>query len=291
MVKSMTGYGRAEQTADGRTVCVEMKSVNHRYLEITCRLPRTMLFLEDTIKGWVQQRVARGKVELFVTVEDEGVTPARVTVNHALAAAYAGAVQELAETYGLPADLTAADLARVPEVLTVHRPPEEEETLTAALRPVVERAIDAFLAMRQTEGERLAGDIREKLQGVLRLVEEIEAEAPKTQAAYRARLEEKLRELLTGPVDEQRLLTETALFADRVAVDEETVRLRSHLAQMESLLCGDEPAGRKLDFLMQEANREINTVGSKAQNTAVAHRVVAVKAELEKMREQIQNLE
>ncbi len=292
MVKSMTGYGRFEVIDGQRKITLELKSVNHKFFEFSCRVPRVMMFLEEPLKAYVQSRVARGKIDLFLTVEGESDAPALVTVNHSLAAGYVKAYQELAEQYNLPCNLTAESLARVPDVLTVHKPAEDEEHLWQVVKQAAAGAVDAFIAMREKEGARLKEDVLGRLSTIRDAVSKVEAESPKTVAAYRARLEEKMRELLEGAsVDEQRLLTETAVFADRVAVDEETVRLRCHCDQIETLLSGDEPVGRKLDFLMQEANREINTIGSKSQNTNIANIVVTVKAELEKIREQIQNLE
>lgn len=292
MVRSMTGYGRFEVTDGKRKITVELKSVNHKFFEFSCRVPRVMMFLEESLKAYVQSRVARGKIDLFLTVEGESDAPALVEVNHSLAAGYVQAYKELAETYNLPSNLTAEALARVPDVLTVHKPAEDEEHLWQVVQEAAAGAVDAFIAMREKEGLRLKEDVENRLEIIREAVAKIEAQTPQTVAAYRARLEEKMRELLDGAaVDEQRLLTETAVFADRVAVDEETVRLKCHLDHIASMLCGDEPVGRKLDFLMQEANREINTVGSKSQNTNIAEIVVVVKAELEKIREQIQNLE
>ena len=292
MVKSMTGYGRFEDIDSPRKISVELKSVNHKFFEFSCRVPRTMAFMEDKLKSYVQSRVARGKIDLYLSVEADNTAPATVEINHSLAAGYVKAYQELGETYGVPCHLTAETLARIPDVLTVTKAPEDEDALWAQVLSVTEKAVDGFIAMREQEGARLKEDVLNRLQTIREAVSKIEAESPKTVAAYRARLEEKMRELLdSATVDEGRLLTETAIFADRVAVDEETVRLKSHADQIEALLNGDGPVGRKLDFLMQEANREINTIGSKSQNTNIANIVVEVKAELEKIREQIQNLE
>ncbi len=292
MVKSMTGYGRFEDTDSPRKISVELKSVNHKFFEFSCRVPRTMAFMEDKLKSYVQSRVARGKIDLYLSVEADNTAPAVVEINHSLAAGYVAAYQQLAETYDLPCHMSADTLARIPDVLTVTKAPEDEDALWAQVLSVTEKAVDGFIAMREQEGARLKEDVLHRLQTIREAVSKVEAESPKTVAAYRARLEEKMRELLdSATVDEGRLLTETAIFADRVAVDEETVRLRSHADQIEALLNGDGPVGRKLDFLMQEANREINTIGSKSQNTNIANIVVEVKAELEKIREQIQNLE
>ena len=292
MVKSMTGYGRFEDLDSPRKISVELKSVNHKFFEFSCRLPRTMAFMEDKLKTYVQSRVFRGKIDLYLSVEADNTAPAVVEVNHALAAGYLQAYQELAATYDIPCHITAETLARIPDVLTVTKAPEDEEALWAQVQAVAEQAVNQFIAMREVEGARLKEDILGRLNTIRDAVSKIEAQTPQTVAAYRARLEEKMRELLdSATVDENRLLTETAIFADKVAVDEETVRLKSHADQIEALLNSDGPVGRKLDFLMQEANREINTIGSKSQNTAIAGIVVDVKAELEKIREQIQNLE
>ena len=288
----MTGYGRCEVTDGPRKITVEMKSVNHKFFEFSCRVPRVMMFLEEPLKAYVQSRVARGKIDLFLTLEGESDAPALVQINHSLAAGYVEAYKELAQTYNLPSNLTAESLARVPDVLTVQKPAEDEDHLWQVVKQAAAGAVDAFIAMREKEGARLKEDVENRITVIRDAVAKVEAQTPQTVAAYRARLEEKMRELLEGAaVDEQRLLTETAIFADRVAVDEETVRLTCHLDQIQSMLEGDEPVGRKLDFLMQEANREINTIGSKSQNTTIAGIVVTVKAELEKIREQIQNLE
>ncbi len=292
MVKSMTGYGRFEDLESPRKISVELKSVNHKFFEFSCRLPRTMAFMEDKLKTYVQSRVFRGKIDLYLSVEADNNAPAVVEVNHSLAAGYLQAYKELAETYDIPCHVTAETLARIPDVLTVTKAPEDEDALWAQVQAVAEQAVNQFIAMREVEGARLKEDILGRLNTIREAVSKIEAQTPQTVAAYRARLEEKMRELLDSTtVDESRLLTETAIFADKVAVDEETVRLKSHADQIEALLNGDGPVGRKLDFLMQEANREINTIGSKSQNTAIAGIVVDVKAELEKIREQIQNLE
>lgn len=288
----MTGYGRAEKAADAFDLTVEIRAVNHKYFEFSTRLPRALLFAEDGLKKLCQSRISRGKVDLFVTLVDRGASDAVVEVDHALAKGYLAALKELRETYDLPGEISAAVLARFPDLLTVRRADVDEETMWAALEETTSRALDDFIAMRAREGEKLAQDVLARKDLLLEQVAFVEARAPETVAAYRARLEDKMRELLGDTaVDEQRLLTECALFADKIAVDEETVRLRSHFKQMESLFAQQGPIGRPLDFLVQEMNRETNTIGSKCQNVEIAHTVVAMKAEIEKIREQIQNIE
>ena len=292
MALSMTGYGRAETAAETFDLTVEIRSVNHKYFEFATRLPRALLFAEDRLKKLCQSRISRGKVDVFVTLVDRGAAGAEVAVDHALAKGYLDALRELSETYDLPGEITAPTLARFPDLLTVRRADADEEALWAALEATASRALDDFVAMRAREGEKLAQDVLSRKEFLLEQVAFVETHAPETVAAYRARLDEKMRELLGDKaVDEQRLLTEVALFADKIAVDEETVRLRSHCKQMETLFAQTGPIGRPLDFLVQEMNRETNTIGSKCQNVEIAHTVVAMKAEIEKIREQIQNIE
>ena len=292
MALSMTGYGRAERAGEAFDLTVEIRSVNHKYFEFSSRLPRALLFAEDGLKKLCQSRISRGKVDVFVTLVDRGAADAAVEVDHALAKGYLAALKELSETYDLPGGINAASFARFPDLLTVRRADVDEEAMWAALEETATRALDDFVAMRAREGEKLARDVLSRKDFLLDQIAFVEARAPETVAAYRARLEEKMRELLGDKtVDEQRLLTETALFADKIAVDEETVRLRSHIKQLETLFAQEGPIGRPLDFLVQEMNRETNTIGSKCQNVEIAHTVVAMKAEIEKIREQIQNIE
>ncbi len=292
MIMSMTGYGRAECEFEQYTVSVEMRSVNHRYFEFSIRAPRQLTFLEDKLKKLCQQRISRGKVDMFLTLvsrANEGVT---VEVNHPLAAGYMSALKEIGSEYCVAADVNAAVLSRFPDVLTVTRKEADEEQLWADVSSVVEKALDMFMQMRAAEGEKLRDDILSRAAVILDYVSFIESKSPETVSAYRARLEEKMKELLDGAqVDEQRLITETAIFADKIAVDEETVRLRSHFDQMNAIFNSGEAIGRKLDFLVQEMNRETNTIGSKSQNVEIAHTVVEIKSEIEKIREQVQNIE
>ena len=292
MVKSMTGYGRCEETVGGSRITVELKSVNHKYFEFSPRVTRGYGFLEDKLKTYVQSRVARGKIDLFLSIETLEDADVIVSVNHSLAAGYIAALREITERYKLPDTVTVNSLSRYSDIFSVHKAPEDEEAIWAAVKTVLEKAVDAFIAMRETEGRRLYDDVMSRAAVILELVGKIEARSPETVKEYRERLEAKLREVLSDTtIDEQRILTEAAIFADKVAVAEETVRLRSHFEQLKALLNAEEPSGRKMDFLVQEMNRETNTIGSKASDSQIAYMVVDIKAEIEKIREQIQNIE
>ena len=292
MVKSMTGYGRCEETVGGRRITVELKSVNHKYFEFSPRVTRGYGFLVDKLKTYVQSRVARGKIDLFLSIETLEDADVIVSVNHSLAAGYIAALREITERYKLPDTVTVNSLSRYSDIFSVHKAPEDEEAIWAAVKTVLEKAVDAFIAMRETEGRRLYDDVMSRAAVILELVGKIEARSPETVKEYRERLEAKLREVLSDTtIDEQRILTEAAIFADKVAVAEETVRLRSHFEQLKALLNAEEPSGRKMDFLVQEMNRETNTIGSKASDSQIAYMVVDIKAEIEKIREQIQNIE
>lgn len=292
MVKSMTGYGRCEETVGGRRITVELKSVNHKYFEFSPRVTRGYGFLEDKLKTYVQSRVARGKIDLFLSIETLEDADVIVSVNHSLAAGYIAALREITERYKLPDTVTVNSLSRYSDIFSVHKAPEDEEAIWAAVKTVLEKAVDAFIAMRETEGRRLYDDVMSRAAVILELVGKIEARSPETVKEYRERLEAKLREVLSDTtIDEQRILTEAAIFADKVAVAEETVRLRSHFEQLKALLNAEEPSGRKMDFLVQEMNREANTIGSKANDVDMARIVVDIKSEIEKIREQIQNIE
>ena len=292
MVKSMTGYGRCEETVGGRRITVELKSVNHKYFEFSPRVTRGYGFLEDKLKTYVQSRVARGKIDLFLSIETLEDADVIVSVNHSLAAGYIAALREITERYKLPDTVTVNSLSRYSDIFSVHKAPEDEEAIWAAVKTVLEKAVDAFIAMRETEGRRLYDDVMSRAAVILELVGKIEARSPETVKEYRERLVAELREVLSDTtIDEQRILTEAAIFADKVAVAEETVRLRSHFEQLKALLNAEEPSGRKMDFLVQEMNRETNTIGSKASDSQIAYMVVDIKAEIEKIREQIQNIE
>ena len=292
LIKSMTGYGRSVETRNGREFTVEVRSVNNRYLDCAVRLPRLVAFGEDAVKQAVKNTISRGKVDVFVSVRSEGGEQGTVTLNTALAEGYLAAMRQMAETFGLENDVKVSDLSRLPEVFTVDKPEVDEEALLADLMAVTNEALAGYDAMRTTEGAALDHDLRSRGARILELVGQVEKQSPKTVSDYRARLEAKLREVLANTaIDESRILTEAAIFADKVAVDEETVRLRSHLNQMPAMLDAGGAVGRKLDFLLQEMNREANTIGSKCTDVAVARIVVDIKAELEKIREQVQNVE
>lgn len=292
MIRSMTGYGRQENIAGGRGIIVEIKTVNHRYFELSARITRGYGFLEERLKSYLQRRIFRGKVDVYVSVETLEDTDVQVMVNHSLAAGYVNALREIAEKYGLPYDVTASTLARYGEIFTIHKAPEDEDAVWEAVLPTLEKAVDNLLCMREAEGERMRQDVLNHAEKIMELVGKVEERSPQTVEEYRHKLEQRLEEMLSGAaVDEQRILTEAAIFADKVAVAEETVRLRSHFSQLETMLKSEEPVGRKLDFLVQEMNREANTIGSKAVDAQIAYLVVDVKAELEKIREQIQNIE
>ena len=292
MIRSMTGYGRYQDTVDGMDITVEIKAVNHRYYEYSSRLPRAYGFLDDKLKAYLQGSSSRGKVDVYVFIDTADAPGSRVTVNHSLVQGYLKALGEIAETYGLRNDVSVMSLARYPDLLTVHREAEDEEAVWAAVRTVADVALNRFLQMREKEGEKLQEDILSRAAAILEAVGQVEERSPQTVREHMDKVQARMRELLgTATVDEQRLLTEAALFADKIAVAEETVRLRSHISQLEHMLAGNEAVGRKLDFLVQEINREANTIGSKAQDVQLARVVVDIKAEIEKIREQIQNIE
>ena len=293
MIKSMTGYGRARELLNKRDITVEVRSVNNRYLDCTVKLPRMYAFAEDAVKQRVQQAVSRGKVEVFITVDASAADVAQVTVNRELAAQYAAAMGELAELCGPIAwKLTPEVLARFPDVLTVTKADEDLESVSADICAVLDEALAAYHTMRAVEGKRLAEDIAGRLDHIEAYTGQVEARSPETVAEYRAKLTARMQEVLQSTtIDDQRILAEAAIYADKVAVDEETVRLRSHVAQLRGMLESDEPMGRKMDFLIQEVNRESNTIGSKCGDVSIAQVVVNLKAEVEKMREQVQNVE
>ena len=293
MVKSMTGYGRAREILHKRDITVEVRSVNNRYLDCSIKMPRMYAFAEDAVKQHVQQAVSRGKVDVFITVDASAADVAKVSVNRELAAQYAAALGELAEVCGpIEWKLTPETLARFPDVLTVTKADEDLETVSADLCAVLDQALAAYNEMRAVEGRKLAEDIAGRLDTILTYTSQVEERSPETVAEYRAKLTARMEEVLQSTtIDEQRILMEAAVYADKVAVDEETVRLRSHVSQLRAMLESNQPMGRKLDFLIQEINRESNTIGSKCNDVAIAQVVVGLKAEVEKMREQVQNVE
>ncbi|MCI8330193.1 MAG: YicC family protein [Oscillibacter sp.] len=293
MIKSMTGYGRARDTRNSRDITVEVRSVNNRYLDCTVKMPRLYIFAEDALKARVQKAVSRGKVDVFVTVDASAADVTKVSVNRELAGQYAAALSELSEVCGSGAYQSLPEvLARFPDVLSVTKEDEDLESVSADLCAVLDAALAAFNDMRRVEGARLAQDIENRLRAIESYTESVEVRSPETVAEYRAKLTARMQEVLQSvSVDPQRLLTEAAIYADKVAVDEETVRLRSHTAQLRTMLESEEPMGRKMDFLIQEVNREANTIGSKCSDVSIAQIVVNLKAEVEKMREQVQNIE
>ena len=292
MIKSMTGYGRAVETVNGREFTVELRSVNNRYLDCSVKLPRTLTFAEEAVKQAVKASISRGKVDVFISVRSEGGEEVKVRLNEAVLEGYLAAMRQMVEKHGVADDISVSTVSRLPEVFAVERPEVDEEQLLADLLSVVSKALEGYDAMRTTEGAALEQDLRSRGQTILDLVAQVEQGNGQTVSDYRARLEAKLQEVLANTsIDESRILTEAAIFADKVAVDEETVRLRSHLKQMDSMLTGGGAVGRKLDFLLQEMNRETNTIGSKCSDVRLARIVVDIKAELEKIREQTQNIE
>lgn len=292
MIKSMTGYGRFEGLVNGRTVIVEIKSVNHRFFEFSCRTQRNYGFLEEKIKTMISQSVTRGKLDVYVSLDAEQSADIQVEINHTLASAYVNALRELCRTYNLRDDISSTSISKYDGVLTIHKSSENEDEVWNTVHVAVEKALSDFMVMRVSEGEKLRKDVLDRSQTILSLVEKIEQRAPIIVEEYQKRLYNKLSEVLGDTsADPQRILTEAAIFADKIAVAEETVRLRSHFDQLYKMLNGNEAVGRKMDFIIQEMNREANTIGSKISDAALAHIVVDIKAELEKIREQIQNIE
>ena len=292
LIKSMTGYGRAVETVNGREFTVELRSVNNRYLDCTVKLPRSLSFAEDAVKQAVKAAVSRGKVDVFISVKTEEAEDTTISLNEKMLEGYLAAMRRMVSEFGVKDDISVSALSRLPEVFSVERKEIDEQQLLEDLMSVVAKALEGYDAMRCTEGAALDADLRARGNTILELVSQVEQGNGQTVIDYRARLEAKLKEVLANTnIDESRILTEAAIFADKVAVDEETVRLRSHLQQMNTMLSGGGAVGRKLDFLLQEMNREANTIGSKCTDVRLARIVVDIKAELEKIREQTQNIE
>ena len=292
MLCSMTGYGRAQQIRNGRDITMELRSVNNRYLDLSIKLPRLYTFAEEAIRTRLQGRLNRGKVDVYVTIRDAGAEQSQISLNRSVLEGYLTAMREMVRDYGVQDDISAAALSRFSDVFTVEKAEEDEQQVKTDLLAVLDQALDAFVAMRQREGAALEKDLTAKCGTVLDLVDQVAQRSPATVAEYRTKLYDKMQEVLqSATIDESRILTEAAIYADKVAVDEEITRLKSHVDQMRSMLSAGGSVGRKLDFLMQEMNREANTIGSKGNDVAIARIVVDLKAELEKMREQIQNLE
>ena len=291
-MKSMTGYGRAKQELHGRTITAELRAVNHRYLDCTVKAPRHYGFLDDAVKKAAAARIARGKVEVYIGVETQEGGDIAVTVNHAVAEHYLAALHELADKYGLRDDVSVMSLAKLPDVLGSERIEQDADEMTRDVLSVFDEACDNFDEMRTREGAKLAEDVRNRASEIERMVGEVEVRSPERVREYREKLLARMKEVLADTsIDETRIVTEAAIYADKTAVDEETVRLRSHLQQLDGMLNEVKPVGRKLDFLVQEMNRETNTIGSKANDVSMAQIVVNIKSEIEKIREQIQNIE
>jgi len=292
LIKSMTGYGRACHSCEGREITVEIRSVNNRYLDCNVKLPRIFSYTEDRIKQMVKEQVTRGKVDVFITVANTAGEEMKISLNRPVLEGYLSAMQSIAKEYAVRDDISVTALSRLPEVFLVEKPEIDEEARAQEIFDTVTDALKQYDAMRTVEGAALETDLLNRRETILELVSKVEARSPITVAEYRARLEAKMQEALSSTtIDESRILTEAAVFADKVAVDEETVRLRSHLNQLQSMLAVGGAIGRKLDFLLQEMNREANTIGSKGNDLEQARTVVDIKAELEKIREQTQNIE
>lgn len=292
MIRSMTGYGRSQQTLDGREILVEIKSVNHRYFEFSARVPRAYGYLEEKLKSFLQGKVSRGKIEISVTIYNIEGKDALIEVNSSIAKGYVDALRRANEILELKDDITLSNLIRLPDIFNVIKNTEDEEVIWNDVKVAAEDALNSFVSMREAEGVKMREDVEQRLDYIEKLVEKVEERSPMVTDAYRERLYNKLSEILNDKkIDEQRILTEAAVFSEKTAVDEETVRLKSHINQFRNLLEINEPVGRKLDFLIQEFNRESNTIGSKAQDVEIIKIVVELKSEIEKIREQIQNIE
>ena len=292
MIKSMTGYGRAQGSFSGGDITVEIKSVNNRYLDCGVKLPRGYAYLEEGVKSQVQKAISRGKVDVFITINAAGADNVKISVNEPVAKGYIDAMHRLVQEYGIQDDISASAISKFSDVFLVEKQEQDENEVKSAISGVVAEALGAFDAMRTREGEALKTDLLQKAEGILTLVSKVEERSPITVKAYRERLTAKMQEVLEDrQIDEARIIQEAAIYADKVAVDEETVRLRSHVDQLQNMLSEGGVIGRKLDFLMQEMNREANTIGAKGNDVEQARNVVSIKSELEKIREQIQNIE
>jgi len=292
MVRSMTGYGHAQAEIKGMNITFEIKSVNHRYFEFSSRIPRNYGFLDEKLKSFLQDKISRGKVECFVQIDTLEQADVIVQINHSLAEGYMNAFAELSERYGIRNDITVSSFSRYSDIFSVHKGQSDEDEILKAVIAVASEAVESFVNMREAEGEKLKTDVLSRVAEILKCVEFIESRSPETVKDYNTKLIVRMKELLDDShIEEQRILTEAAIFADKVAVAEETVRLRSHLEQLEDFFNSKEAIGRKMDFLVQEINREANTVGSKAQDVEIARCVVNIKSEIEKIREQVQNIE
>lgn len=288
----MTGYGRSQKILNGRDISVEIRSVNHRYYEYTSRIPRTYSYIDEKLKALMKSSVSRGKVEVSVTITSIEGKDSQIAINKGVAEGYVTALRSVSDELGLKDDLALSKLIKIPDIFNIQKTPDDEDQICADVSEVMQEALARFVSMRETEGDRLKNDILEKADFIIERVAMVEAQSPVTVEAYRNKLYKKLSEVLADKnIDEQRIITEAAIFSEKIAVDEETVRLRSHIAQLRDILESDEAVGRKLDFIVQEINREVNTIGSKAQDLNITKIVVDMKSEIEKIREQIQNVE
>lgn len=292
MIKSMTGYGRAQMILNGRDILVEIRSVNHRYYEYNSRIPRSYNYIDEKLKVLLKSKISRGKVDVSVSISNIEGRDTEVAINKGVAEGYINALRGVADEFCVADDLTLSNLIRLPDVFIVQKAVDDEDEVWADVSKVADEALERFVAMRETEGEKMRSDVLAKADFILEMVAKVEELSPQTVENYRERLYRKLSEVLEGKdIDQQRIVTEAAIFSEKIAVDEETVRLRSHISQLRELVNSDETIGRKLDFIVQEMNREVNTIGSKAQDLNITRLVVDMKAELEKIREQIQNIE
>lgn len=292
MLRSMTGYGRSQKILNGRDISVEIRSVNHRYYEYTSRISRTYSYIDEKLKSLLKSSVSRGKVEVAVTINNIEGKDSQIAINKGIAEGYVSALRSVSEELGLKDDLALSKLIKLPDIFNIQKTPDDEEQICNDVMEVTGEALAHFLEMRETEGERLKNDILEKADLIIHNVALVEEQSPVTVEAYRNRLYKKLSEVLADKnIDEQRIITEAAIFSEKIAVDEETVRLKSHIAQLRDILDSGEAVGRKLDFIVQEINREVNTIGSKAQDLNITKIVVEMKSDIEKIREQIQNVE
>jgi len=292
VIKSMTGYGRSQKILNGRDILVEIRSVNHRYYEYSSRIPRAYNYIDEKLKALLKSKISRGKVDVSVTISNIEGRDTEIAINKGVAEGYVNALRSVAEDLNVADDLTLSKLIKLPDIFNVQKTPDNEEEVWNDVSEVAAEALERFVAMRETEGEKMRLDVLEKSECIMEMVARVEELSPQTVENYRERLYKKLSEVLESrDIDEQRIVTEAAVFAEKIAVDEETVRLRSHISQLRGLVNSDESIGRKLDFIVQEMNREVNTIGSKAQDLGITKLVVDMKAELEKIREQIQNIE
>lgn len=292
MLKSMTGYGRAQKILSGRDILVEIRSVNHRYYEYSSRIPRTYNYIDEKLKALLKNSISRGKVDISVSINNIEGRDTEIAINKGVAEGYLNALRSVSAELNVDDDLTLSKLIKLPDIFNVQKTPDDEEQVWNDVAEVAGEALQKFVAMRETEGEKLRSDVLAKARLISEMVSKVEELSPLTVEAYREKLFRKLSEVLEGKdIDQQRIVTEAAIFSEKIAVDEETVRLKSHISQLEEMLDSGEAIGRKLDFIVQEMNRETNTIGSKAQDLNITKIVVDMKAELEKIREQIQNIE